>query len=160
MIFRGDSLCFSSHSFRWAYNLDGQLVATPQFSQEDSEKMRESFDTSHVKNFDKSTMGLFPVRVETLGNMIFVNVSGDAPPLKEYLGDIPDQISEHLPVISDLNEGVSVRTKTYECKCNWKLLQENFVEYYHLPSVHPSLTQVRDAYLFLRELADLLWFYF
>ena len=37
---------------------------------------------------------------------------------------------------------VSTKTLTkYDIKCNWKLLIDNFVEYYHLPAVHPRLVK-------------------
>ncbi len=34
------------------------------------------------------------------------------------------------------------RTATYEIEANWKLVAENFMEYYHLPWVHPGLVKV------------------
>ena len=39
-----------------------------------------------VKNFIKEDNGLIPVRVEIWGPFIYVNLSGDAPPVKDYLG--------------------------------------------------------------------------
>jgi choline monooxygenase len=146
---RGNKLCHENGNnpvllckyHRWGYSLDGRLVATPLFSQQDSQAIKESFDTTHVKNFNKSDYNLFPVRHEVLGNLIFVNIDQKAPPLREYLGDAVPQIEEHLATLSgpDL---VSVRTKVYNTSANWKLLAENFMEYYHLPSVHPSLVTV------------------
>ena len=38
-----------------------------------------------------------------------------------------------------LDELISVRSGIETPRANWKLLQENFMEYYHLPSVHPNL---------------------
>jgi phenylpropionate dioxygenase-like ring-hydroxylating dioxygenase large terminal subunit len=32
--------------------------------------------------------------------------------------------------------------KTWHAKANWKLLIENFLEWYHLPSIHPALTKI------------------
>ena len=32
--------------------------------------------------------------------------------------------------------------KTYDVAANWKLLMENYLEYYHLPAVHPALCNV------------------
>jgi len=146
---RGNKLCSESGNspvlmckyHRWAYSLDGKLVATPLFSQHDSEAVKESFDTKHLKNFDKSQYSLFPVRLEVLGNLIFVNIDQQAPPLAEYFGDALPQIKEHIATIGG-PDFVSVRTKTYDVKANWKLLAENFMEYYHLPSVHPSLVTI------------------
>jgi choline monooxygenase len=33
-------------------------------------------------------------------------------------------------------------TRPYEIQANWKLIAENFMEYYHLPWVHPELVKV------------------
>eukprot|EP00947_MAST-08B_sp_MAST-8B-sp1_P001919 g1919.t1 len=95
------------------------------------------FSTDHVKEFNKKDFSLFQVRVGVFGGLVFVNVSGDAPPLEEYLGDLP-AVLENVP-LSDLE---IAREKRYEVQANWKLLAENFMEYYHLPSVHPELTQI------------------
>lgn len=48
-----------------------------------------------------------------------------------------DHLSEH-----PLDELVVVREKSFEPEANWKLLMENFMEYYHLPAVHPELCLV------------------
>ena len=36
----------------------------------------------------------------------------------------------------------AVGAKTYDIGSNWKLIAENFMEYYHLPWVHPELVKV------------------
>jgi len=98
-----------------------------------------------AKKFDKAEYSLFPIRCETLGHMIFVNIDGNAPPLNEYLGCVPKQIQEHCEILRDETQVFLAGSKTYDSKCNWKLLSENFMEYYHLPSVHPSLTLVSSV---------------
>lgn len=42
-----------------------------------------------VANFDKAAFCLPPVRVETWGGFIFVNLDEQAPSLAAWLGDIP-----------------------------------------------------------------------
>ena len=105
---------------------------------------RKNMDMGHVKGFDKKDFALFPVRMERLGHMLFVNVDGEAPPLYEYLGCAAEQISQHDAMLRRMEEGevVSVKKKMYGSRANWKILMENFMEYYHLPSVHPSLCAV------------------
>jgi choline monooxygenase len=34
--------------------------------------------------------------------------------------------------------------RTYEMKCNWKTYVDNYLEGYHLPSVHPGLNRELD----------------
>ena len=41
-----------------------------------------------------------------------------------------------------MGEMVATHRKTYSVQANWKLLIENFLEYYHLPAVHPALCNV------------------
>lgn len=70
-----------------------------------------------------------------------MDVNGEAPPLEEWLGDL-------LPTLSDYEESlkdgrlVPTHRNTYEIEANWKLLLENYLEYYHLPQVHPALCNV------------------
>ena len=61
-------------------------------------QLREKFKTNHVKDFDKKEMGLIPVEVDTALGMVFVNVDGKAPPLKDWLGDILVTLENYLPV--------------------------------------------------------------
>jgi choline monooxygenase len=41
-----------------------------------------------------------------------------------------------------MDEWQLVRRKDYTIAANWKLVAENFMEYYHLPWVHPGLVKV------------------
>jgi len=59
------------------------------------------------------------------------------PSLLECLGGVVTELDSY-----PLQELVEVRSGVEKPKANWKLLQENFMEYYHLPSVHPNLCQV------------------
>jgi len=131
---------------RWGYALDGRLVGTPSFDDDPEgkkvpEKLREKFRTHHVKDFDKASMGLQPVRVDTALGLAFVNLSADAPPLEEWFGDL-------LPSFEDYHGSLAAgqlhatHRKTYDIAANWKLLVENYLEYYHLPAVHPDLCKV------------------
>eukprot|EP00468_Gymnochlora_sp_CCMP2014_P009277 CAMPEP_0167747372 /NCGR_PEP_ID=MMETSP0110_2-20121227/4248_1 /TAXON_ID=629695 /ORGANISM="Gymnochlora sp., Strain CCMP2014" /LENGTH=504 /DNA_ID=CAMNT_0007632273 /DNA_START=195 /DNA_END=1709 /DNA_ORIENTATION=+ len=157
---------------RWGYSLDGRLVAAPLFTSEEEKdelkdsdmkfdpkdyecaELNEAFQGLGRKEFNKNDFPLIPVRLEVFGHLIFVNIDSSAPPLLEYLGGenkdggLPEQIKEYLPFMSNTDPKskdpglISVRSKTISSKANWKLLVENFMEYYHLPSVHPSLCAV------------------
>jgi choline monooxygenase len=109
----------------WSYGLDGALKSTPHFGG----YYQDSYD-----GFDRSSKGLQPVRCDQWLDMVFVNVSGTAPPLMEYLGPIVERWSTYD--LSLLRKGKEV---SFECQANWKLAIENFSESYHLAWVHPSL---------------------
>mmetsp|Transcript_6123 Transcript_6123/g.19702 ORF Transcript_6123/g.19702 Transcript_6123/m.19702 type:complete len:442 (+) Transcript_6123:174-1499(+) len=133
---------------RWGYALDGRLIATPSFDDTADgrripEHIRQKFCTSHVKDFDKSRNGLFPVRADSALGLIFVNVNGEAPPLSEWLGDLLPSLSEYESSFGVGTPGlVPYKRKQYDVPANWKLLIENYLEYYHLPAVHPELCNV------------------
>uniref|UniRef100_A0A7S3RN72 Choline monooxygenase, chloroplastic n=1 Tax=Emiliania huxleyi TaxID=2903 RepID=A0A7S3RN72_EMIHU len=133
---------------RWGYALDGRLIATPSFDDTADgrripEHIRQKFCTSHVKDFDKSRNGLFPVRTDSALGLIFVNVNGEAPPLSEWLGDLLPSLSEYESSFGVGTPGlVPYKRKQYDVPANWKLLVENYLEYYHLPAVHPELCNV------------------
>lgn len=122
----------------WTYDLDGNCLGTPLFAGSDiPADQRGVFDMSDVTGFDKRDYGLLPVTVDTWGCLVFVNLDPQAPPLRQWLGDLPDRLAGHR-----LEEWRAVRRRTYEVKANYKLVAENFMEYYHLPWVHPELAKV------------------
>lgn len=122
----------------WTYDLEGNCLGTPLFEGSDIPKdQRGIFDMSDVKGFDRADFGLLPVRVESWGFLVFVNLDPDAAPLEEYLGDLPERCSGYR-----LDEWHVAREKRYEIASNYKLIGENFMEFYHLPWVHPELVEV------------------
>ena len=133
---------------RWGYALDGRLVAMPHFDDDPSGKklpdnIREQFSTHHVKDFDKKANGLFPVRVDTALGLAFVNLNGEAPPLAEWLGDLAPAVADYEESLGAAGPGLKAAgRKTYKVSANWKVLIENYLEYYHLPAVHPELCNV------------------
>ena len=122
----------------WAYALDGACIGTPLFEGSDIPRdQRRIFDTDEVAAFDKANYGLLPVRAETWGPLVFVCLDDDAPPLSDHLGDLPERTAGYR-----LGEWEVARTAHYDVAANYKLLGENFMEYYHLPWVHPGLVKV------------------
>jgi choline monooxygenase len=122
----------------WTYDLEGNCLGTPLFEGSDvPEDQQGIFDMSDVKGFDKADYGLLPVRAESWGFLVFVNLDPDAPSLEAYLGDLPERFSDYR-----LDQWRVVREKKYEVAANYKLVGENSTEYYHLPWVHPELIQV------------------
>jgi choline monooxygenase len=122
----------------WGYDLEGRCIGTPLFEGSDIPSDQQAmFDMSSVKKFDRADYGLYPVRVEAWGGLVFVNLDGQAPPLSEWLGDLPQRLAGYR-----LDEWTLQRRKTYHVNANWKLVAENYMEYYHLPWVHPELIKV------------------
>src|SRR6202047_4587539 len=109
----------------WTYTLDGRLIGTP--------------DVEGVEFFDRSTMGMVPLRLETWEQFIFVNFNRDAEPLSTYLGDIPEQAHRFQ------FEGLEfAEHRDYVINCNWKVYVDNVLEGYHIPIAHPGLMREID----------------
>jgi phenylpropionate dioxygenase-like ring-hydroxylating dioxygenase large terminal subunit len=110
---------------RWGYGTDGRLVSTPLFEQ----------DARDV--FDPADLGLVEVRVDSWGCLLFACLDASTPPLDAWLGDLPDRVGSHR-----LGEWEVRESRQLEIHANWKLIAENFQEYYHLAWVHPQLAKV------------------
>lgn len=122
----------------WTYDLDGNCLGTPLFEGSDIPADQQGvFDMSDVKGFDKADYGLLPVRVDSWGFLVFVNLDPQAAPLGHQLGDLPERLAEYR-----LPQWRAMRRRSYDVAANYKLIGENFMEYYHLPWVHPELIQV------------------
>lgn len=145
---RGARLCegsghvkrfFSCPYHAWAYDLDGACLGTPLFTPESEIPVdaRAAFDMSDIKAFDKADMGLHPVRVEQWNFLVLVCLDPQAPPLAEELGDLTERLAGYR-----LGEYRMSRRVEYAIEADWKLIGENFMEYYHLPWVHPALVKV------------------
>jgi choline monooxygenase len=109
----------------WTYGLDGKLLHTPEFE--------------GVEGFDKAEYGLVPVRVDTWGPFVFVNLSNEGPSLHETLGQIPTE-TQHMP----LERMGFYKRVDYEINCNWKVYVDNYLEGYHIPAAHPGLFKEID----------------
>ena len=110
---------------RWGYNLDGSLKSAPRI------------DDVPRDGFDKADFGLVPVRVETWGVLLFACLDNDTIPLLDWLGDLPDRMDGY-----GLDDWQPRLSQELDIKANWKLISENFQEYYHLTWVHPELSKV------------------
>ena len=109
----------------WTYTLDGRLIGTPE--------------VDGMEFFDRSTMGMFPLRCETWEQFIFVNFDREASPLSEFLGNIPELAAGFQFAGLELTE-----RREYHVDCNWKVYVDNYLEGYHIPIVHPGLMKEID----------------
>ena len=122
--------CGSRKLFRcgyhgWTYGLDGALLSATEIE--------------GVENFRAEDFALAPVRVEEWFNFVFVNLDSEARPLRDSLGELPQQAEKFSFAGMKLFE-----RRTYDMKCNWKTYVDNYLEGYHLPSVHPGLNRELD----------------
>ena len=110
----------------WTYGLDGSLIRTPHAG---------GWDTDSCPALDRSELGLVPVRLAVWNDLLFVDLSGTAPPFETLLAPLDERWSAY-----DFSGMRHAASWTLEVRANWKLAIENFLESYHLPWVHPNLT--------------------
>ena len=82
------------------------------------------------------------VACETFAGFVWVNMDPNAGTLKDYLGPIWDDWSRYP--IADMRRYLAY---TVRVPCNWKVIQDNFNESYHLRTVHPgSNLTIEESY--------------
>ena len=129
--------CGSRKLFRcgyhgWTYDLEGTLITATEIE--------------GVKGFRAEDFALTPVRTEEWFNLVFVNLDPQAPPLLQTLDELPRQADKFV-----FSEMKLFERRTYDMKCNWKTYVDNYLEGYHLPSVHPGLNRELDFNAYVVE---------
>ena len=113
----------------WSYDTHGALKAAG--------------NAENVAGFRLEDFSLAEIRVETLANMVFVNLDPNAMPLAEtYLG-FEDDIRVKVPRFDELKVA---RQDHYDMDFNWKFMMDQN-ECYHCPHLHPGVMGGDGAYL-------------
>ena len=107
----------------WSYRHDGSLIGAPHFKS--------------VESFDKSTLGLKPVRVQEWHGWVFVDRSGAAEDFSSYIGELGEIVAPY-----DAGALVTCEVHEYDVAANWKVIVENYQECYHCSMIHPELCRV------------------
>ena len=111
----------------WTYNLEGQLIQTPEFE--------------GVCDFDKSKFQLPVWEVREWGPLVFV-ARDPFMPFETFLGEIPQVLETSAPgFFASLTH---VERKDYLVEANWKVYVDNYLEGYHIGPVHPELARELD----------------
>ncbi len=88
------------------------------------------------------SLRLVEVSCDSFAGFIWINMDPDCVSLKEYLGPIWEQWSAY-----GIDKWRRYQALTVRMPNNWKIIQDNFNESYHLPAVHPeSDTIVEENY--------------
>ena len=116
---RGSSPSLRCQYHGWEYTADGRTARIP--------------DAQSFRPFDRENSCLRPFRVDTCGELVFVNLSDDGVSLRDWLGPLWDRWAPGF-------SGAYRHATTWEqdFPCNWKVVLENSLESYHIPQVHPK----------------------
>ncbi|KMM85367.1 choline monooxygenase [Pseudomonas taetrolens] len=126
----------------WTYDLNGALRGTPHVG---------GINQHKDERFACEKHGLKPLRSAIWMDMVFINLSGDAPALEDALAPLTQRWTQFLghDGMSLLRRESNSGAMAIEVNCNWKLAVENYCEAYHLPWIHPSLnsySKLEDHY--------------
>ncbi|MEL7542265.1 MAG: aromatic ring-hydroxylating dioxygenase subunit alpha [Pseudomonadota bacterium] len=122
----------------WCYEMNGKLRATPHVG-----GPGKNVDD----NIDRATLGLIEVRSHVWMDVVFVNVSGEAPAFEDAMAPLLARWSEFHD--QPIHHGGPESSFKLTVQTNWKLAIENYCESYHLPWVHPGLnsySRLEDHY--------------
>lgn len=120
----------------WRYALDGRL--------------RSAVGFGPAAGFDPRDFGLFGLRLETWRGLVFVSMASEDPSLADHVAPLEALMAERGLTIP----GPALR-RSHELDCDWKVYVENYLESYHIPAVHPALTQELGADYRVRVEGDL-----
>jgi len=107
----------------WTYDLDGQLKMAPEMDS--------------TANFEVCKYRLPEVKIDVWQNLIFV-----------CLGTVDYELSELIEGIEQRIHPIELKTMSFSHRdeflidCDWKVYMDNYLEGYHLPYVHPSLSKL------------------
>ncbi|MDK3074285.1 aromatic ring-hydroxylating dioxygenase subunit alpha [Sedimentitalea sp. JM2-8] len=121
----------------WCYSTEGRLVSTPHVGGPGR--------NTHV-GINRALLGLIEVRSHVWRDIVWINLSGDAPSFKDAMSGLLARWTEFE---KPLYHGGPESRFQLKVNCNWKLAVENYCESYHLPWVHPGLnsySRLEDHY--------------
>lgn len=121
----------------WCYATDGRLVSTPHVG---------GPGQNTAEGIDRNLLGLIEVRSHIWMDVVWINVSGDAPDFEDANAEL---LARWAEFDKPLYHGGADSHFQLDVNCNWKLAVENYCESYHLPWVHPGLnsySRLEDHY--------------
>ena len=121
----------------WAYDFNGQLVATPHIG---------GLNNHQSTNFNKTKSNLKEVKTKLWMDIVFVNINSNELDFDQYIKPLEERWSKF---INKDDQSLIVNSDDYgyfslEVKTNWKFAIENYCESYHLPTIHPELNKVSN----------------
>jgi ferredoxin-NADP reductase/phenylpropionate dioxygenase-like ring-hydroxylating dioxygenase large terminal subunit len=125
---RGNATMMRCGYHAWTYDLTGCLKGAPRSAIE--------------PNFRLEDYPLLPLKVESLGPWVFVNLDANAAPLATYFGKLLDIVK---------GSGINLDTlelysrEEWHAEANWKTMLENYLECYHCAVAHPGFSAAIDV---------------
>jgi phenylpropionate dioxygenase-like ring-hydroxylating dioxygenase large terminal subunit len=106
----------------WTYDRSGACIGVP-----------EKADWKGALTSERTTLG--KVAVDSWGGWVWVNLDGQAGPLRDYLEPAASMLDPF-----ELHNMRPRWRKWLVFDCNWKVAMEAFAEIYHVNTTHPEFT--------------------
>lgn len=113
----------------WSYNTDGSIKGVP-----DPDNFPQFRD-----GIPKDELGLAEIRIDLWGGWVWFNLDGEAAPLLDFLGELPEQLAPYR-----LQDMRLLEYKTFLWDSNWKVACDAFNESYHFRGLHPQMLKWSD----------------
>lgn len=110
----------------WSYDLQGKIRTIPD-------------EADFPPSANCREKNLVPVRTEIWGGLVWFNMDDNAMGLREFLSPVADHLDAY-----PMEKMVRTTWVTIEGDFNWKLVQDNFNESYHVFHAHPQLKFVAE----------------
>jgi len=116
---RGNARSLQCRYHLWTYALDGRLLGAPQLER--------------AEGFERASCRLPELRAERWRGWLFLSFDPDAAPLARDLSGLERHVAPYQP-----ERMRSLTPLEYDSPWNWKVMIENFMESYHVTSIHPA----------------------
>jgi phenylpropionate dioxygenase-like ring-hydroxylating dioxygenase large terminal subunit len=123
----GNRRTLQCHYHAWTWGLDGTLRAAPHCHEQ--------------PGFNRDDFPLTPLKMESFGPLLFVNLGAQSCSLAATLGELPAIIRS---TGADIDALRFRERREYAIQANWKVVVENFLECYHCAVSHPGFARLID----------------
>jgi len=110
----------------WSYNLSGELFSAAGYRD--------------MANFDMANFPLVSMNVREWMGWIFLDPSGNGGDFDRHVQGLAERLTAY-----GIDRLVVKGSHEYVIKANWKIVNENYQECYHCPSIHPELCSVSHS---------------
>ena len=113
----------------WAYDLDGKLLSTPHIG---------GTGIHQIDSLERGKNGLRPVRSAVWMDLVFVNLSENAPDFASFIAPLQHRLDRFASAeqFAALKPAADHGRYTIDFAGNWKLCVENYLESYHFGFCH------------------------
>lgn len=118
----GNTGIFTCPYHKWSYNLDGTLLGAPHMDQ--------------CEIFNKEEIRLPTLQVEIWEGFVWANFDTDCESLNQKLASLSERTQHY-----NMSKLKLVHRNDTKHACNWKIMLENFNDFYHHMGLHSNTLQ-------------------